>query len=98
MSKARGPSTTRGERRDMGTRICTNLTHAVAHLTPPGIGAWPTAWELTADASTDFLVALAEWEESGEPLAQLRVSATYDALVEVWLQATREYAASHPSP
>ena len=60
-------------------------------LSLPGIGAWPSAWDMVAEADSTFLLALATWEASPEERSPPRVRDAYIAVVEAWRRAVGEY-------
>ena len=83
------------ERRRRGTALCQRLAEDVVAIVPDGIGAWPPAWDLVADADADFLSKLTAWEVAPSEPARLRVRAAYFAVVDAWRNAARQYQAQH---
>lgn len=74
-----------------GTQICRRLSVAVDRVAPEGIGHWPRAWEIVEAPDVDFLLALARWEHGPNVDTAADVKVTYNAVLEAWKQAIREY-------
>lgn len=78
--------------RERGTEICRRLARDVESIVPKGIGRWPRAWEIVAEADADFMAALTAWEaDPGNEAAKQRVREAYRAVVDAWRQAVAEY-------
>lgn len=77
--------TGRAER--MNLRMCS----AITAIAPPGVGRWPEAWKLTAEADRRWIRALKKWEqnENAETTAELRVA--FDAFLEAWKAVVVEW-------
>lgn len=73
------------------TLLCQRLAADVAGIVPEGIGHWETAWDIVADADAAFLAALTAWEATGAELERARVRDAYNAVLEAWKVAAREY-------
>lgn len=79
------------ERRARGRELCRRLTAEVGRLAAPGLGTWPEAWDIVAEADTDFLVALTAWEADPSEPARLRVRDAYVHLLRRWEEANRQF-------
>ena len=82
---------TAGLRRSRARELCVHLTEQIANIAPPGIGNWDEAWEIVAQADAEFMVALFEWERTGDDAAQVRVREGYDRVLDAWREATRQF-------
>ncbi len=77
--------------RERGTLICRRLSADVASLVPPGISSWDRAWDLTAGADSNFMVALTAWEAGPSDATKAAVKRTYGAVLAAWRAAVAEY-------
>lgn len=77
---------------ERATEICRRLTRDVASIAPAGIGHWDRAWEIVAEADTDFMAALTAWESDPKnEIAKQRVRDAYTAVLDAWKEATAEF-------
>ena len=74
--------------------LCRRLAHDVADLAPEGIGGWPQAWDIVADADAGFLVALTAWEATGAERERDSVRTAYLAVMDAWKVAVGQYLES----
>ncbi len=81
------------ERRRRGTELCKRLAAEVATLTPPGIGAWPRAWEIVAPADAAFLIAVVAWESDPGERAKGKLRERHVAVLDAWRRAGAEFLA-----
>lgn len=81
------------ERRRRGTKLCGRLAADVARVAPPRIGGWAEAWEMTAEADAAFWIALVAWESEPTEPARLRLRDAYNAVLDAWREAARQYNA-----
>lgn len=79
------------ERRQRGTKLCERLTHDVAGIAPDGIGSWPKAWAIVAEADADFIAALTRWEATGSEEVKPALRDAYFAVLAAWKRAAAEY-------
>ena len=79
------------ERRRRGTKLCEHLTRDVFKIVPAEIGRWEECWDIVADADVEFVVALTAWEATGLEEQRITVRATYNALLNVWREAARQF-------
>ena len=82
---------TAGLRRSRARELCVHLTEQIANIAPPGIGNWGGAWGIVGDADAEFMVALFEWERTGDDAVQIRVREGYDRVLDAWREASRQY-------
>ena len=76
---------------DRAKRICHHLSQAVTELVPEGIGRWPGAWDMVAEAGADFMLALATWEADPSHESAASVKAAHDDVLEAWRRASAEF-------
>lgn len=76
------------ERRLRGTELCAQLTREVAVIAPEGIGNWERAWVMTGPAVTTFMLALVEWERTGDERIKEPLRAAYLNVISVWRMAS----------
>ena len=76
---------------DRAKQICQHLSQAVTELVPEGIGRWQGAWDMVAEASADFMLALATWEADPSHESAARVKSAHDAVLTAWRQAAAEF-------
>lgn len=76
--------------------MCWQLAHYVAGIAPPGIGAWPRAWEIVEQPSRQFLALLPTLGDGGE-LARKRLDKAGNAVAAAWKQAAQEYREARAS-
>ena len=67
------------------------LTEAVSDIAPPRIGHWEKTWDLVSNADAEFMVALSDWESEPTPEALATVTAAYDAVLDAWGDAVRQF-------
>jgi len=83
---------------EAATQVCANLSRDVERIAPPGIGGWEPAWELVADADAEFLTALLAWERAPSNEGQARVRAAYNAVLDAWREAARQFTQQASTP
>lgn len=82
--------------RERGTEICRRLCRDVASIAPQGIGRWERAWQITAPADADFMLALTAWEaDPTNDVARQAVRDAYSRVLRAWRLATAEYTRHH---
>lgn len=82
---------------DAARAVCENLTRDVARIAPPGIGSWPPAWEMVAEADASFIAALVAWEAQPSDVAQAGVRARYNAVLAAWRDAIAAFESAFPA-
>ena len=76
---------------DRAKQISQHLSQAVTELVPEGIGRWQGAWDMVAEASADFMLALAIWEADPTDESAAAVKLAYEAVLKAWRLAIRQY-------
>lgn len=71
------------------------MSHQIAayigeHVSP-GLGYWPRAWDLVADASAEFDAACSRWAEEGHVGGYQAAEQAGTRLVEAWQAADAEF-------
>lgn len=81
-------------RTEAATELCRRLAHDVTQLAPEGIGHWPQAWDIVADADARFLISLTDWEATGAERERVILRTAYLAVIDAWQRAVGQYIES----
>ncbi len=79
------------DRRHRGSLLCIRLAEDISRVVPDGIGTWDHAWEIVAAADTAFMLALLEWEATGQAALKRPLRDAYFAVIDAWREAAGAY-------
>ena len=78
-------------RAEAARKLCERLAQDVAAIAPVGIGYWAEAWEIVAAADASFVILLSAWEATGSEADRTKVRAAFNAVLDAWREAVRQY-------
>lgn len=78
-------------RTEKARRLCARLAGDVAAIAPAGLGTWDQAWAIVDPPSAELLAALTAWEATGDDDTVAAVKVAYDAVLDAWREAARQY-------
>ena len=81
-------------RAEAARKLCERLAGDVASIAPVGIGYWAEAWEIVAAADASFVIALSAWEATGSEVDRAKVRAAFNAVLDAWREAVRQFEAA----
>lgn len=71
--------------------MCREIARYIGEQVSPGLGEWPEAWEIVADASREFDEVGRRWVESGHAGGYQELEQAGVQLVEAWRRADAAY-------
>jgi hypothetical protein len=78
-------------RAEVARQIAAALVRRIAWQVPPGMGAWPPSWELTARPGDAFLDELRSFEAGSSIEPSEELTSHGEAVLAAWRDAAREW-------